>query len=268
MIRFILMSSTQALTPGRTPRRWGRGLFLYKVALAPLLKLQGLYVRKNVVRLPEPEGLRSGIAGSHDQQRTLRILVVGDSSAAGVGVLTQDDALASQIASAISSQTGQLVRWQLVAKIGTTVFNARKLLASHTLESADVLVFCLGGNDVIRQSHPRNFLYAYRNLVKDLSEKVGARLVVINGLPPMHILPATPQPLRWYLGQCAYRLDAGLCLLAASVPHFKYVSLQWAAVAEDLAIDRFHPGKGQYKEWAQRVADCVGHWCLEALPSY
>jgi lysophospholipase L1-like esterase len=161
-----------------------------------------------------------------------------------------------------------MVRWQLVAKIGTTVFNASKLLASHKLESADVLVLCLGGNDVIRQRHPVDFLRAYRNLVKDLSEKVGAKLVVINGLPPMHILPATPQPLRWYLGQCAYRLDAALHLLAASAPHFKYVSLQWAAVAEDLASDRFHPGKGQYKEWAQRVADCIGHWCLEARPSY
>jgi lysophospholipase L1-like esterase len=241
---------------------------LYKMALAPLLKLQGLYVRKNVIRLPEPEGDRSGIAGSHDQQRTLGILVVGDSSAAGVGVLTQDDALAPQIASAISSQTGQMVRWQLVAKIGTTVFNASKLLASHKLESADVLVLCLGGNDVIGQRRPGDFLSAYRNLVKDLSEKVGAKIVVINGLPPMHILPATPQPLRWYLGQCAYRLDAALHLLAASAPQFKYVSLQWAAVAEDLASDRFHPGKGQYKEWAQRVADCIGHWCLEARPSY
>ena len=267
MVRFGLMSSSKSLAPDRTPRLRGRSLGVYKMALAPLLKLQGLYVRKNVIRLPEPEGDRSGIAGSH-QQRTLGILIVGDSSAAGVGVLTQDNALAPQIASAISSQTGQLVRWQLVAKIGTTVFNASKLLASHTLESADVLVLCLGGNDVIRQRHPGDFLRAYRNLVKDLSEKVGAKLVVINGLPPMHILPATPQPLRWYLGQCAYRLDAALCMLAASAPHFKYVSLQWAAVAEDLASDRFHPGKGQYKEWAQRVADCIGHWCLEARPSY
>jgi lysophospholipase L1-like esterase len=235
------------------------------MALAPLLKIQGLYTKKKVLRLPEPEGVRSGIAGSHDQQRTLGILVVGDSSAAGVGVLTQEDALASQIASATSAQTGQVVRWQLVAKIGTTVFNASKLLASHTLESADVLVLCLGGNDVIRQSRPSDFLHAYRKLVKELSEKVGAQLVVINGMPPMHILPATPQPLRWYLGQCAYRLDAELCLLAASAPHFKYVSLQWAAVAEDLASDRFHPGKGQYKQWAQRVADCIGQWCLEPV---
>src|ERR1700730_11431720 len=179
MVRFGLMSSSKSLAPDRTPRLRGRSLGVYKMALAPLLKLQCLYVRKNVIRLPEPEGDRSGITGSHDQQRTLGILVVGDSSAAGVGVLTQEEALASQIASATLSKTGQMVRWQLVAKIGTTVFNASKLLASHTLESADVLVLCLGGNDVIRQRHPGDFLRAYRNLVKDLSEKVGAKLVVI-----------------------------------------------------------------------------------------
>ena len=68
------------------------------VALAPLLFWQGRRVRAEVPRLPEPEGERSGIAGTG---AVLRVLVVGDSAAAGVGAATQAEALSGGLISSL-----------------------------------------------------------------------------------------------------------------------------------------------------------------------
>ena len=59
---------------------------LAKVLLGPVLLAQGIYTRRMTPRLPEAEGERQGEAGSGD---VLRLLIVGDSAAAGVGAATQ-----------------------------------------------------------------------------------------------------------------------------------------------------------------------------------
>ena len=62
---------------------------LAAIGLAPLLILQGLYVRRVTPKLPEPLGKRSGVHGTGPR---LRLLILGDSAAAGVGVSTQSQA--------------------------------------------------------------------------------------------------------------------------------------------------------------------------------
>ncbi|WP_218892054.1 SGNH/GDSL hydrolase family protein [Granulicella arctica] len=213
-------------------------------------------MRRTVIRLPEPAGERNGSVGEPSGQ-PLRLLFVGDSSAAGVGVEEQRFALAPQVASKLAALRGSAVRWQLIAKTGATTASAMELLDRTPAQQSDVLVFSLGTNDVTRQRSPENFLRDYRRLVHRLQKETGAKSVVISGLPPLHILPAAPQPLRWYLGQYARRLDRDLRRWVASSPTFGFVCLQWAAAPEHMAIDRYHPGAGQYLSWAQRIAECV-----------
>jgi lysophospholipase L1-like esterase len=232
-------------------------LLLNKIALAPLLVLQGQHVRRTIPQLPEPQGERSGIAGAGHAGQQCRILIVGDSSGAGVGVRHQDHAFASQAAAALSVKLGRPVRWQLVAETGRSTQSIRALLAEAKLEPADVVVLCLGANDVLEQTSPKRFLKSYGELVRDLPAQVGASLAIVNGLPPMHMLSAAPQPLRWYLGLRARRLDAELRRIAAAREGCEFVSLQWAANVADLASDGFHPGPGQYRAWAAVVANRI-----------
>jgi lysophospholipase L1-like esterase len=232
-------------------------LLLNKIALAPLLVLQGQHVRRTIPQLPEPLGERTGIAGASQAGRECRILVVGDSSGAGVGVKHQDHAFASQAASALAGKLGCAVRWQLVAETGRSTQSIRGLLAEATLEPADVVILCLGANDVLEQTSPKRFLKSYGELVRELPAQVGASLAIVNGLPPMHVLSAAPQPLRWYLGLRARRLDAELRRLAEARKECEFISLQWAANVADLASDGFHPGAGQYRAWAAIVANRI-----------
>lgn len=69
----------------------------YRVALAvglPILWWQGRRVKRDTPRLPEAAGARVGVSGAG---QPLRVLILGDSAAAGVGVSHQDQALLGQI---------------------------------------------------------------------------------------------------------------------------------------------------------------------------
>lgn len=239
------MTLTGKLSSGR--------LLLSKAAFGPLLKWQGKRLRASMTQLEEAAGARLGSFGEPAAGPPLRLLVVGDSSAAGVGVERQEHALAAQTAGSLAAYTGQRVEWQMAARIGRTAASLRTMLADTKLAPADVLVCCLGANEVLRQTRPREFISSYRALLAELVPRIGARIVVVNGLPPMHIQPSVPQPLRWYLGQCAFRLDRALRAWTGS-EGLEYVSLGWAATASRLGADKFHPGRGQYAEWGRIVA--------------
>lgn len=87
-------SATTDRRPAAAPRgaRWQRLPLLW--LLGPLLWLQARHVRRVTLRMPEPPGLRAGTAGGGP---LIRLLVAGDSGAAGVGAPTQDQALCGQL---------------------------------------------------------------------------------------------------------------------------------------------------------------------------
>jgi len=228
---------------------------LYKITLGPLLLSQARRIRRTALRLPEPGGPREGVIPAAGDAKPIRLLFLGDSSAAGVGVDTQAQALASQAAAFLAARTGAAVEWQLIAKSGLNTRELIHYLETHVLKPADVVVTALGVNDVTSQRSARQFVSDYRELIDKVFHAVGARIAIVNGVPPMHILPAAPQPLRWYLGQCASRLDARLREWIATADHLKYVSLQWAARPKEMARDGYHPGLDQYRRWAEMVAE-------------
>src|SRR5690349_6600852 len=86
------------------------------VALSPLLLAQALYVRRITPRLPEPDGERSGADGAG---ALLRVLIAGDSAAAGVGVDAQASALSGCLVEELARD--HRVQWRLIARSGYTI---------------------------------------------------------------------------------------------------------------------------------------------------
>ena len=229
-------------------------LLAAKLALAPVLLHQGRAVRRAALRLPEAAGPRQGIAGEGEPR--LRLLVVGDSSAAGVGLQHQSQALAQPLAALLARRLDGAVAWQLVAQTGLDTGAAQALVARCDLSVADVVVTVLGVNDVTSQQAVRGFVSDSTLLWNQLRQRTGARWAVVCGLPPMELLTAMPQPLRWYLGRYAAGLDAALRAWAAR-EGLGFCSLRWTADPALLAPDGFHPGAALYAPWAQRLADLI-----------
>ena len=237
-------------------------LNLFKYSLGPILFLQSRHLRKTALRLPEAAGPRAGSIAAFSSARPLRLLFVGDSSAAGVGVDHQEQALAIQTSSFLAEQLGTPVEWQLLAKSGVNTQQALKLLHRSPPNPADILITALGTNDVTSQRTGKQFLSDYQMLVSQVRQLCGIHSVVVTGLPPLRVLPAAPHPLRWYLGKYAASLDRELRNWVNTQACYRYVSLEWAAVPEAMARDKFHPGLEQYRHWAQLVANSIA----ELLP--
>ena len=226
-------------------------LFAAKLALGPVLLPQARWLKRTALRLPEPAGQREGQVG--EGEPGLRLLVVGDSSAAGVGVADQAQALALPLARALSERLGTAVSWQLVAQTGVNTAQARALVAQAALRPADVVVTALGVNDVSSQTSASRFVEQTAQLWSELQQRTGTRWAVVCGLPPMHMLTAVPRPLRWYLGRYAAWLDVAIGAWSKQ-QGLGYCPLQWATDPATLAHDGFHPGPGLYPQWAQRLA--------------
>jgi lysophospholipase L1-like esterase len=232
-----------------------------KLALGPVLLPQARWLRRTALRLPEAAGAREGQVGEGSPR--LSVLVVGDSSAAGVGLADQAQGLALPLAHKLNRRLGGAVAWQLVARTGVDTSEARALVAKSVLRAADVVVTALGVNDVSSQNSAKHFVEQTASLWSDLKQRTGARWAVLSGLPPMHLLSAVPQPLRWYLGRYAAWLDAAVRCWAGR-QQLGYCALQWASDRALLSHDGFHPGPALYPLWTDRLADMIvdarGKW--------
>ena len=227
-----------------------RTLLAAKLALGPVLLPQARWVRRTALRLPEATGPREGVVGGGETR--FRVLVVGDSSAAGVGVADQAQALALPLAKEVAARMQVAVGWQLVAQTGVNAQEAIELVQRSTPAPADVAVVVLGVNDVTSQTRAPRFIDSLARLVAALPVK----WAVFSGLPPMHLLSAVPHPLRWYLGRYAAWLDAALREWCAA-RGFGYCASDWSTDPRLLAQDGYHPGPDLYPQWASRLATVV-----------
>lgn len=177
-------------------RDWQRLGFL--VMLAPVLWIQGKFVRKIMPRLPEPDGERAGETG---QGPTLRLLLTGDSAAAGVGASSQALALSGQLVRRLARR--YTVRWQLVVISGLDSSGMLELLKTMPVEKFDVVVLSIGVNDVTGLMSPSNWKQWQSRLAHAIKTRFEPVLLVHSAIPPMDQFTAMPQPLRWLMGEWA-----------------------------------------------------------------
>jgi lysophospholipase L1-like esterase len=230
---------------------------IYRILLGPVLVVQGRHLRRMALRLPEAAGDRAGVVLNEGAGSELKLLFVGDSTMAGVGVQDQTAALAFQVASILSNRLSRSVRWQLLAQSGLNTRLALEFVKEQELLPADVLVTSLGVNDVTSQRTPYQFVTAFEALIQGIFQRVGATYAVICGLPPMHLFPVVPEPLRWYLGRCSDLLDDHLRRWIAPRRNLAYLSTRWSFDPTEMAADGYHPGKNLYGKWAGLVADKI-----------
>lgn len=210
--------------------------------------MQGLWVRGRTPILPEPDGPRKGRTGSGP---LLRLLIAGDSSAAGVGVTSQSAALLGCLTQEL--KPFYTVAYQLVAQTGATTRDTLTVLADMAEQPYDAVVTALGVNDLTAQRRKTGWLSDQQRLIDLLRAKFKPRVILISGLPPVHRFPALPQPLRWHLGAGARRFNAALEKLSSTNAAL-FLPLDFSMDTGQMAPDGFHPGPDIYAEWGHRAA--------------
>lgn len=223
------------------------------LALGPLLVAQGRAVRRDTPQLPGAAGPACGlVAGAAP---ALRLVVIGESTVAGVGAASHAEALAGQVAAALAARTGRAVAWRAEGQIGATAAAARRaLVPALPAEPADAALVALGVNDTLRLRGPARWSGDLAALVEALRERVGPAHVFLAAVPPMGSFPSLPQPLRAALGLRAALLDATAAGLAPRLGAVTHLPLTLPARPELFCADGFHPGPAGYSQWGALLA--------------
>ncbi|MDN5565245.1 MAG: SGNH/GDSL hydrolase family protein [Psychrobacter sp.] len=257
------------------------------ILLAPIYLYQGRKVKRDTLRLPEPEGIRCGrvmlnaaLNSHNDNQQTLSLMIVGDSAAAGVGSQTQQEALAGKLIPALQQQAlankafGQEfdeLSWSVQATTGHTSFDIlrRLYILAKPSQPLDVMVLSAGVNDTTANVSTAAWQQQLESIIAIAQRKFGVKHLVFTRLPQMAQMPALPAPLSHFIGAKATKLDEILQQVCADHNGVTYMSTDFARMLDEhangnpidisvmFADDGFHPSSLMYGYWAQQLAELI-----------
>lgn len=217
--------------------------------LSPLLWLQARHVRRTAPRMPEPPGLRAGTAGHGP---LVRLLVAGDSGAAGVGAASQEKALCGQLVHRLSRR--YTVQWRVLAVNGLDSPGLLQLLKDLPAARFDVVVLSVGANDATGLCPPLQWAMWQHRLADLIADRFKPRLLVHSAVPPMHACKALPQPLRWFMGRWARQMNTNL---ESQLANQHRRTLHWhpaSTTSAGMAADGIHPSAMGYSVWADGLS--------------
>ncbi len=251
---------------GRAVRRGARvaaGLGLLGVAIL------GVEVQLARTReyLPTPEyALEATVqpAGGTRGEEPLRLLVLGDSTAAGVGSPTLDQSLPVQVAQRVADRLGRPVAVQGRGVSGARTGAVRTAQVPDAVDdvgAVDVVLVVVGSNDVTHLTP----LWQMADRTERMLRAVEAfdAPVVLGGIPLFTTVPALDQPLRAVVSAYAGPYRDAQAEGAARVEAATYVPIATLASPRFLgrpgamSSDGFHPSAIGYGFWADALAPAV-----------
>lgn len=231
--------------------------------LAPILYAQGRRLRRIIPRLPDAA---LPWEGKLDGPTPLRLLVLGDSTAAGVGAATQDEALPGYLACEFRSRLGRGTVWAAIGRNGAT---AHDLITDHLAEATaqpyDVVFLTIGANDALGMRSRSAFSRDVRQVVTALRAVNPDALILVSLMPRFDRFQSLRNPVRWNLALHAASLDAGARASVAGMDRVFAIPKPPPYTATFWASDGFHPGPSGYREWAEFALGEVPVELLEAL---
>ncbi len=223
------------------------------VPTAPVLLAQGRRLRRDTPRLPDAALPWSGTLPGVNP---LRLLVIGDSTAAGVGADTQDDALPGHLGRELSARLGRGIEWRAAGENGATSRDLiRDYLDDATTASYDLVFLSVGANDALGLRSRRAFARDLGILLDRLRAASPEALIIVSSLPGFSQFVLLPNPLRWNLYLHSTSLeDAGRTVVAGR-PRVHMSAPPPTYTEGFFASDLFHPSPTGYRDWARFAID-------------
>ncbi len=229
-----------------------------------LLRLEARLARSAIGEPKERAPLASGSWGRSRGRPPLRLAVLGDSSAAGLGCAVAEQTPGALLAGSLARELRRAVLLDVQAAIGARAENLETQVARALLAPVDLALIMVGANDV---THRVSTQASCRDLARAVETlRAGGAQVLVGTCPDLGTVKPLWQPLR-SAARVASRRMARAQTVAVVEAGGTSVSLSDLLgpefdVRPDLwSPDRFHPSAGGYR----RVVDVLLPSALELL---
>ena len=221
--------------------------------------------------------------GAVDGDR-LRMVVLGDSTTAGVGVDRPEDSLPYHLAERMAATERRAVHVVSYGWAGARVADLvrqqlpralQPLRASEAvpfLPGADIVAVVIGSNDATHRTTPGRFRADLRTTLTGIRDAAPEARIVLAGIPSFRGALRGVEPLIFLTDQYARllrpigrseaaRVGAAYADLAAELPE------RLRGRSDIFSLDRFHPSSVGYAAWADVIADALIGGSAPSTPS-
>lgn len=224
----------------------------------PVYVWQGIGARRRIERMPPPDGGVSGFFGTEAiRDATIRLLVIGDSSAAGLGVANIEDSLAPKLAERLYALTGLPVFWRTAGSNSAVSAEVRDHVVPNLAREAFThIVVMIGTNDAKNFHGARKFKKGFGGLLYALKAKWPEARIVWS--PPVDLkrVPALPRGLAHVLelrARIIRRMGARLCVERGAIASTSLPRVEPAGFSRD----GFHASIEGYAYYANHLVGYV-----------
>lgn len=233
--------------------------------LLPLMYFQGKKIRANVPILPEAKGIEG--KSIENSNRTLRLITIGDSSMAGVGVETHKEGFTGNLANELASKFSADVIWKVYAKSGYTAKKVKDILVPSIEEGElDLIVIAVGGNDALKLTSLKAWIHNIKGLIAAIRIKYKQQPIVFINMPPIQDIPVFTSLIKFIIGglmdifsdvlQNLVKDMDGVYYYPRKIIYKEYVKrFHLDADASAFFSDGFHASKLAYQVWAKDVSN-------------
>jgi len=221
----------------------------------PVYIWQGLGVRLRTERMVPAQGpVLHRIDGIEPE---IRLLVLGDSSAASVGIARSQDGLAAQLGGLIAKRTGRAVTWRAAGFSSATSGQLRDFVVPNlATEPWTHIVLAIGTNDAKNFHTVPRFKKAFGGLLYALRAKWPQARIVWSPVIDFTKVPAMPPALGKILELRAgaiNRMGERLCNERGAIAATRLPILD----ASGFSTDGFHGSEAGYRAWAEHILTFV-----------
>jgi lysophospholipase L1-like esterase len=239
----------------------GGGLGLLSAGAFGLIRAEAALARRTI---GEPTGEPpqvDGVYGSHHKGPPLRMVILGDSGACGLGVEHPHQTPGAMLAAGLSEFADRPVELVSAARVGARSSDLSGQVEEVAGTGPDVAVVMIGANDVTHRVRPPTAVRHLDHAVRRLRE-LGAE-VVVGTCPDLGTVEPVPQPLRWIARRASRQLAAAQTIAVVeaggrTVSVGDILGPEFASSPKEMfGPDRFHPSAAGYASAAAAMLPSV-----------
>ena len=193
----------------------------------------------------------------------LEMVMLGDSTVAGLGAETVEDSLVLQTAQRAADAAGRPVHARGFGVSGARTADVRDDQLPGIDPDVDVVVIVIGSNDATHLTPPWAFDEVTASMLASARERAPDAAIVLGGIPLFGEARALDQPLRAVVDAYAAVLRGVQQRTAQATPGVVFVNIaveaspRFVGVPDAMSRDGFHPAATGYGFWADALGPAV-----------